>query len=92
MPEAQSLLADSGTIPSATVFKGTDPTYGPLVAQVSEALAKGAAYPLEPEFTTYSLIFDQQLRAYFEQDLPPEQVLQSAQDAIMAELAKTPTP
>ncbi len=88
MPEAQSLLADSVTIPSATVFKGTDPIYGPLVAQVSEALAGGAAYPLEPEFTTYSLIFDQQLRAYFEQDLPPEQVLQSAQDAILAELAE----
>jgi len=85
-PESQSLLADSGSFPANQVFNPTVPVYGRLMTQVSRALADGTAYPLDPNIAVYSLNFDLALRAFFEQNLPPEQVLQSAQDAILEEI------
>jgi len=85
-PQSQSMLADSGSFPSNLTFNPTDPVYGPLVLQAAEALASGVAYPLDPNIAIYSLNFDLALRSYFEQNLPPEQALQNAQDAILKEI------
>jgi ABC-type glycerol-3-phosphate transport system substrate-binding protein len=88
MPEAQTRIAESGRIPVSSRINPIDPVYGSLVVQAVQALAGGATYPVGPEMAAYNLSMDLALRAYFEQELPPEQVLQSAQEAVLAELAK----
>ena len=89
MPEAQTRIAESGRIPVSSRINPIDPVYGGLVVQAVQALAGGTTYPIGAEMNAYNLSLDMALRAYFDQDLPAEQVLQNAQDAVMAELAKT---
>ena len=54
-------------------------------------MAHGAAYPVAPEINTYSTNLDISLRSFFERNSPPDQALQSAQDAILAVLAQNQT-
>lgn len=92
MSESQSLLANAGFIPAAKTFRASDPAYGALITQAAAALAGGVPYPTQTEFAIYSLQLDQALRGHFEGGLSAEQALQTAQDGIMAELAKTAQP
>lgn len=85
-PEAQTLLAGVGRIPAVSGVSITDPISGPLVAQAMAALAGGATYPPVPHTTYYGLNLDIALRAIFTDGVPPEQALQSAADAILADI------
>ena len=73
----------------------TDPITGPLIAQAMAALAGGATYPPVPQTTYYDLNLDIALRSIFVDGVEPAQALQTAEDAIIADLQlnfPTPTP
>jgi hypothetical protein len=60
-------------------------------------MTHGVAYPVTPEINTYNTNLDISLRSYFEHSAPADQALQSAQDAILSDLAQnqasaTPVP
>lgn len=91
--EAQTLLIGTGRIPASVLASPTDPVYGTLVQQAMTALGQGTAYPVTPDISIYSMEMDVALRDYFSGNLTPEEVLQNAQDRILADLAKqNPTP
>jgi hypothetical protein len=57
------------------------------------ALAGGATYPPVPQMTYYNLNLDIALRSIFIDGVPPDQALQTAEDAIRADLQLNfPTP
>lgn len=94
-PGAQSHLAEVGRIPAASGVTISDTVNGPLLVQAIAALATGTTYPVVPEIAFYNIHMDVALRSYFEEALPPEQVLQTAHDAILTSVAQsqpTPTP
>jgi ABC-type glycerol-3-phosphate transport system substrate-binding protein len=92
-PEAQTQIAGMGRIPASLRVNPSDPTYGLIIGEAIQALSMGTTYPVSPDMTIYNLQLDVALRNYYTQDLPPDQVLQNAQDAILSELAKsTPAP
>jgi ABC-type glycerol-3-phosphate transport system substrate-binding protein len=86
-PEAQTVLAEVGLIPSASGITLSDPINGPLIMQAMVALAGGTAYPTLQVMPVYTRNLDQALRAHFEEGLPAQQALQSAYDAIYSELS-----
>jgi len=93
-PEAQSHLAEVGRIPAVSGVAITDPISGPLIAQSMAALAGGATYPPVPQMTYYNLNLDIALRSIFEDGVEPAVALQTAEDAIRADLEanfSTPT-
>ena len=90
-PEAQTLIADANRFPATRTITPTDPEYGGLILQAIDAMAHGAAYPVAPVINTYSTNLDISLRSFFEHSAPPDQALQSAQDAIQAVLAQNQT-
>jgi len=94
-PEAQTVLAEAGRIPTAGGVTLSDPVMGLLVKQAAAAMTNGVPYPSNPAMSLYTLNLDLALRAIFDQNQPPEQALQTAADAIRAGLAEaqpTPTP
>jgi ABC-type glycerol-3-phosphate transport system substrate-binding protein len=92
-PESQAHLAEVGRIPAVSGVAISDPVSGPLMIQAIAALAGGATYPAVPQMTYYNLNLDIALRSIFEEGVPPEQALQSADEAIRADLeANFPTP
>jgi len=94
-PEAQTHLAEVERIPAVSGVAITDPITGPLIAQAMAALAGGATYPPVPQTTYYDLNLDIALRSIFVDGVEPAQALQTAEDAIIADLQlnfPTPTP
>ncbi len=94
-PEAQSHLAEAGRIPAVSGVAITDSISGLLIAQAMAALAGGATYPPVPQMTYYNLNLDIALRSIFEDGVEPAVALQTAEDAILADLEanfSTPTP
>jgi maltose-binding protein MalE len=92
-PEAQTHLAEVERIPAVSGVAITDPVTGPLIAQAMAALAGGATYPPVPQMTYYNLNLDIALRSIFIDGVPPDQALQTAEDAIRADLQLNfPTP
>jgi ABC-type glycerol-3-phosphate transport system substrate-binding protein len=91
--ESQAHLAEVGRIPAVSGVAITDPISGPLIVQAIAALAGGATYPAVPEMAYYNLNLDIALRSIFEEGVDPAVALQSAEEAIRADLqANFPTP
>ncbi|MBN1149489.1 MAG: extracellular solute-binding protein, partial [Anaerolineales bacterium] len=88
-PEAQTHLAEVGRIPAASGVTIADPINGPLLTQAMIALANGTTYPVVPEMALYNIYLDIALRSVFEEQVPPEQALQIAQQAILAAIAES---
>jgi len=88
-PEAQTLLAKNGLIPSANQVYLDNSASANLINQSIAALSGGTAYPNFPELSIYQQNIETALRAFFEQSLPVEQALQNAQDAILAQSAQS---
>jgi len=63
----------------------------PLISQAMRALVDGVTYPTRAEMVVYSSQLDIALRSIFEDGVPAQQALQSADEAINAALS-TPTP
>jgi ABC-type glycerol-3-phosphate transport system substrate-binding protein len=92
-PESQAHLAEVGRIPAVSGVSITDPVSGPLIMQAVAALAGGATYPAVPQVSYYNLNLDIALRSIFEEVVDPAVALQSAEDAIIADLqANFPSP
>jgi hypothetical protein len=82
-----------GRIPAVSGVAIAEPITGPLIAEAMAALAGGATYPPVPQTTYYNLNLDIALRSIFEDGVPPAQALQTAEDAIIADLQQNlPTP
>jgi hypothetical protein len=80
-------------IPAVSGVAITDPITGPLIVQAMSALAGGATYPPVPQTTYYSLNLEIALRSIFMDGVQPAQALQTAEDAIIADLQTNfPTP
>ena len=86
-PEAQTVLAESGRIPAASGITLSDPIKGPLIMQAMTALAGGIPYPTHPTMLVYTTQMDLALRSHFDEGVPAQQALQSAYDAIYAQLS-----
>jgi ABC-type glycerol-3-phosphate transport system substrate-binding protein len=94
-PDAQNRLAEVGRIPAISSASFADPARGSLLAQAMAALAGGTTYPVVPEMTLYNINMDIALKSIFEEGVPPEQALKTAEEAILAGLGQgqaTPTP
>lgn len=96
-PESGVRLAEAGYIPAARDTQMEDPVKGPLITQAMAALANGTTYPVTPLMEIYNVNMDIALRSYFEDGLSASNVLQTAQEAIIAEIAamqvtETPVP
>jgi len=96
-PEAQARLAEVGRIPAVSGAPVADSLNGPLINQAMAALANGMTYPVSPEMVLYNINLDIALRSVFEEQVPPEQALLTAQESILAAIAEsqaqiTPTP
>jgi maltose-binding protein MalE len=92
-PEAQTHLAEVQRIPSVSGVTVADPITGPLITQAISALAGGATYPPVPQIAYYNLNLEIALRSIFLDGVAPSQALQTAEDAILADLqANFPTP
>lgn len=99
-PEAQASLAEVGLIPALSGSGVVWAAYkvqidDPLIAQAMLALTEGEAYPSNPRMGIYVSQMDIALKSIFEENVPPEQALQKAQDEIIAALSAesaTPTP
>lgn len=87
-PESQTLLAEQNRVPSIISISSSDPSRGNLVGQAAAALAGGTPFPNDPLISNYGQSLDLALRSFFEQGLPADQVLQNAQDAILAQSAQ----
>lgn len=91
-PESQTLLAKNGLIPSANQIYMDNSGSANLVNQAIVALSGGTTFPNSPEISNYQQNIEIALRAFFEQGLPIEQALQTAQDAILAQSAQITPP
>jgi maltose-binding protein MalE len=92
-PEAQTHLAEVQRIPAVSGVTVDDPISGPLITQAMAALAGGATYPPVPQIAYYNLNLEIALRSIFLDGVAPSQALQTAEDAILADLqANFPTP
>jgi ABC-type glycerol-3-phosphate transport system substrate-binding protein len=94
-PDAQNRLAEVGRIPAASGASLADPVRGPLLGQAMAALSGGTTYPVVPEMTLYNINMDIALKSIFDEGVPPEEALETAEQAILAGMAQgqaTPTP
>ena len=62
------------------------------MSQAIQALSGGAPYPVHLDISIYRQNIDDALRAYLEQGVPADQVLQNAQDMILSQSADTAVP
>jgi maltose-binding protein MalE len=82
-----------GRIPAASSASLAAPVQGSLLAEAMAALAGGTTYPIVPEMSLYNINMDIALKSIFEEGVPPEQALETAEEAILAGLGQaTPTP
>ena len=56
------------------------------------ALAGGTAYPTQPQFSRFLPYLDIAIQSIFNGEASAADALQTAEDAILAELQSTPTP
>jgi arabinogalactan oligomer / maltooligosaccharide transport system substrate-binding protein len=93
--EAQGRLAASGRIPARREVQSADPVKGELISQAMAALAKGTTYPNAALMISYITNLNIALRSIFKDNADPAQALESAESAILSDLAPpqlTPTP
>jgi len=64
----------------------------PLISQAMAALAGGAAYPVQPQMALYLPYLDIAIQSIFNGEASAADALQTAEDAILAELQSTPEP
>lgn len=88
-PAAQTHLGEVGRIPAVSGVAITDPILGPLIVQAMAALAGGATYPPIPQTTYYNLNLEIALRSILLEGAPPQQALQTAAEAIRADLQQS---
>lgn len=91
-PESQTLLAENELIPSAIHVFLSSSDQSNLMSQAIQALSGGAPYPVHLDISIYRQNIDDALRAYLEQGVPADQVLQNAQDMILSQSADTAVP
>ena len=93
--DAQSKLAQVGRIPAVGGVTLDASVNGKLMAEAITALAGGATYPIRPETQIYRSQMDFALQAYFQEQVPPNVLLQQAYNAIVNAIQYfqlTPTP
>lgn len=95
-PEAQSSIAEVGLIPAingspVNLAANQVVISDPLISQAMRALTDGVTYPVTPEMGIYSSQLDISLKSVFDDGVPAQQALQSAEEAINAALV-TPAP
>jgi maltose-binding protein MalE len=96
-PQAQAGLAQVGFIPAIdpallTAAGAEAKVEDPLIAQAMSALMGGAAYPTHPQFPLYLPYLDIAIQSIFNGEASAQDALQTAEDAILAELQSTPAP
>lgn len=90
----QAKLVDGGFIPVVSGLRLADPRQERILSQIIAALAGGTAYPIAPEMTVYLAPMDLALQSVLFRDVPPEQALAEAEEAILREIERarsTPT-
>lgn len=93
--KAQSIFAETGSIPAMTDIIMTDPITGTLMTKAMSALASGSSYPIAPEMEAYQIPMDMALRSVFSSAVAPFDALQIAEESIIQALSEpgiTPTP
>jgi len=95
-PESQSAVAEVGLIPAingspVNLAANQVVISDQLITQAMRALTDGVTYPVMPEMGIYSSQLDISLKSIFDDGVPAQQALQSAEEAINAALS-TPTP
>ena len=93
--EAQSRLAQVGRIPALSGVRLDTSMSSSTIGEAMAALAGGSAYPLHPGVEIYTTQMNFALKAFFDENSPPEQTLQTAYLAILNAiniLQLTPTP
>ncbi|MFC2042805.1 extracellular solute-binding protein [Chloroflexota bacterium] len=93
--KAQSIFAETGSIPAATNIIMTDPITGTLMTKAMSALAIGSSYPIAPEMEAYQIPMDMALRSVFSGATAPLDALLTAEESIIQALSEpgiTPTP
>jgi ABC-type glycerol-3-phosphate transport system substrate-binding protein len=96
-PQSQAGLAQLGFIPAINLTQLTAAGEAariedPLISQAMNALAGGAAYPVQPQFQLYLPYLDIAIQSIFNGEASTGDALQAAEDAILAELKATPAP
>lgn len=96
-PQSQAGLAQVGFIPAIdpaqiTAAGAEAKIEDPLISQAMAALAGGAAYPSHPQFSIYLPYLDIAIQSIFNGEASAAGALQTAEDAILAELQSTPEP
>lgn len=99
-PEAQSALAEGGSIPSINGSPAAGAAAAlqiddPLIEQAMLALVDGVPYPVVPEMLAYPAALEGAMRAFFDEGLPAAEALRQADEAIRAAIAAlraTPSP
>ena len=93
--KAQSIFAETGSIPAMTNIIMTDPITGTLMTKAMSALASGSSYSIAPEMEIYQIPMDMALRSVFSGAVAPFDALQTAEESIIQALSEpeiTPTP
>jgi ABC-type glycerol-3-phosphate transport system substrate-binding protein len=92
-PAAQGRLGEVGRIPAAIGATFSNPAEGRLISEAMSAMAGGTTYPNLPFMDIYNVQMDIMLKSVFEGGVSPAAALQTASEAISAEIsALTPTP
>lgn len=96
-PQAQAGLAQVGFIPAInpaqlTAAGAEGNIEDPLITQAMAALMGGAAYPTHPQFPLYLPYLDIAIQSIFNGEASAADALQTAENAILAELQSTQTP
>ncbi len=96
-PQSQAGLAQVGFIPAIdpaqiTAAGAEARIEDALISQAMAALAGGAAYPIHPQFASYLPYLDIAIQSIFNGEASAADALQTAEDAILAELQSTPEP
>jgi ABC-type glycerol-3-phosphate transport system substrate-binding protein len=94
-PSAQAKLSEAGLIPvlKSATLEGL--LKDRLILQAVRAMEKGTPYPVVPEIEVYQNPIDIALKAIFENDVPPEDALTTAEETIrqkLEEMKVAPTP
>lgn len=95
--EAQTALASVGMIPAVVDLQLIGDISQRRLTQIMKALEGGAIYPVLPEMESYIGPMDIAIRSVFELGTSPDIALDTAEEAILAELERllvtsTPTP
>ena len=97
-PEAQGAMAETGSVPamSADALKSSQIFIEDrLIEEAMEALSGGSTYPVVPEMAVYPPVMDAALQSVFNEEVPANQALQTAEETItsvLSSLKSTVTP